>query len=171
MNSQKSNWLHTTEKGHGKEGCSATTKKKIQQNVLLTAQGNTQTHRVVRSKQMQQSGEWLYTRKERRDLAISATAEQQGAELWSKLPRTFIPMILFCQPTTRIHSWKTVTYSSVTKNQTTSNWLRVSKGQLHIYFSQGLVTTQNMGIRRKGSWADEKKKYLSAFSWLPSNQT
>lgn len=47
MNSQKSNWLHTTEKGHEKEGRSTTTKKEIQQNVLLTAQGNTQTPRVV----------------------------------------------------------------------------------------------------------------------------
>lgn len=85
MNSQKSNWLYTTEKGHGK-GCRATTKKEIQQNVLLTVQA-IHKHTVWSwSKQMQQSRDATVHQERGGDLAITATAEQQGAELWSKLP-------------------------------------------------------------------------------------
>lgn len=47
MERPKRNRLYTTEKGQGKKGCRATTKEEIQQNVLLTAQGNIQTYRVV----------------------------------------------------------------------------------------------------------------------------
>lgn len=56
---------------------------------------------------------------------------------------------------TGIHSWKSVTHSSVTNGQAAGNWLRVSsKGQLYIYFfSQGLFTTWNMGFIRKSPWA------------------
>lgn len=53
-NSQKSNWLYTTEKGHRK-GCRATTKKEIQQNVLLTVQAIQKQTVWSWSKQMQQS--------------------------------------------------------------------------------------------------------------------
>lgn len=77
---------------------------------------------------------------------------------------------------TRIHSWKSVTHSSVTNSPAASNWLRVSsKGQLHVYFlSQGLFTTQNMGFIRKSPWANGKKQHfslLSTFSLLDSYQS
>lgn len=70
---------------------------------------------------------------------------------------------------TRIHSWKSVTHSSVTNGQAASNWLR---GELYIYFlSQGLFTTQYMGFIRKSPWAEGKvsaHSFLSTLSLLGS---
>lgn len=89
---------YTTEKGQGKKDFRATTKKEIQQNVLLTALGQYRNtpcgHGAGRAAVLDVT---VNTQTQvKRDPAITTTFKHQGVELRGQLPCNSKSTILFC---------------------------------------------------------------------------
>lgn len=90
-----------------------------------------------------------------------------GNRIRSRSPCNPLSTTLLCQLQQEFIPESVIIYSSVTNSQAASNCLRVSKGQLYIYFlSQGLVTTQNMRFIRKNP---SREKHI--FSFLFTRQS